>query len=93
MFFDERGKNKYPQQNLSEQCKEPTNSILILWNQTQAMLVAVLLPLSHLCSLRGTIMITIIETIIIKLIFNYKIYWDFTLQCDHEILSIENLLF
>jgi len=47
MVFDERGKDKYPQKNLSEQCREPTNSILILWNQTQAMLVAVLLlPLS-----------------------------------------------
>lgn len=87
MVFDKRGKDKYPQKNLSEQCSEPINSTPILWNQTLATLVAVLLPLSHLCSLKGIIIIIIkiIEIKIIKLIFKYKILWDFMVQYDYEI--------
>ena len=60
LVFEERGKPKYPEENLSEQRREPTTNSTHIWRRARKLIPShiggrrVLSPLRHPCSLKIT---------------------------------------
>ena len=74
LVFKERGKQEYPEKNLSEQGREPTTNSTHIWRRRQDSNPGhiggrrALSPLRHPCSLMSYLIIIIIVIIIIIII-------------------------